>query len=116
MLCGELAAKDGDVRELLGELEQQAIYLGRRELHREPAQTVREDVWVNLLAVARDQGVTEFVDEAHSEKSACVDGLLRRLWVRVLRLVQLGEALGEPAAGGHIGEHHVPSEAEQQVA
>ena len=115
LLCGQFAAEDGDVRELLGELEQQTIDLLGRELRREPAQSVGEDGRVDFLAVARHQCMAKFVDEAHGEKRACVDGL-RRDGTRVFRLAHFTQTLGESAAGGHVREDDIAGKAEQQVA
>jgi hypothetical protein len=94
--------KTADVGELLGEGEEELLELGGLELRGEPADGFGEDVGVELLAVAGDEGVGELVDEAHGEEGAGVEGGGG---------IGVGagfiECSGEAARGGDIGEDDV---------
>ena len=108
---GELAAEYVDVGELLGKGEEETFELGWFRLRGEPADGFGEDVGVDLLAIAGDEGVAELVNEAHGEERT---GVVCAGWIGV-GAAGLVEGLGELAAGGDIGEDYVPAIAEEQV-
>jgi hypothetical protein len=77
----------------------------------EPADGFGEDVGVDLLAVAGDEGVGELVDEAHGEEGAGVEGG-GRIGVGARPSLSAAARL---AAGGYVGEDDVAGVAEEQV-
>ena len=83
----DLSAEHVDVGELLGERQEQAFELLRLGLRGEPTDCLGENGGVDLLAVAGDQRMAEFVDQAHGKHGAGVDRA-RWIGVRAAGLVQ----------------------------
>ena len=75
--CGLLASIDRYVRKLLGKGEQQPLHVGRLDLRREPTDRLREDGWIDFLAIASDQRMIQFVNHAHCKQCACIDSVFR---------------------------------------
>ena len=93
------------------ECQQQFVQSFWTGLRTKEGERVGHDTAVELLAITRHDHVAGFVDQAHGEQGAGMDGEVGIL-VRFPYLVHL---VRKAAARGHIGKHHVAVEREERV-
>ncbi len=112
----EFAGEDFLVGKTLGEGEQQAIDLGPAVLRGKPRQRLGQDLGISFLAVARNQGMAEFVDKPHGIQGAGVDLAFGIGNTPVFPFAQRIECESEPASGSKVRKDDIAGIAEEEVA
>ena len=110
LVDGGLVSIDGNVGEFLDKHAQELVDVVFADAFGKPVEGGLCDLRVAGAAILSDDKVADFVDEAHGEESAGVNG------IEAGSGANLGHAKGEFAAGAEVGEDDVADKIEESVA